>query len=119
MNLVIVVVFSLAILLTAIEAQQWKRGEMVKNRSQRNRGDYRFWPFREEDYIIENWRRKCAKYNIVNSAKNYITGGLKAEMDMFPYLVGLLMYQPPRVYQCGGSLITERFVLTAAHCLYR
>lgn len=121
----LIVIVSLLIILlttTAIKAD-WKKRQLYdgsrSNRNKRPRMGFPIWPEYAEDILVDNWKRKCAKYNIDNSLKNLITGGTKAEMDMFPYLVGLLMFQPPRIYQCGGSLITEKYVLTAAHCLYR
>ncbi|KAI8125512.1 Chymotrypsin BI [Lucilia cuprina] len=130
LNITIVIRFLnlILIMLTIAKANRYQKTQSYgNNRSQRGRTSARRgpwegfpnWPGREEDYVANNWRRKCAKYDIASSVKSYITGGIKAEMNMFPYLVGLLMYQPPRVYQCGGTLITERYVLTAAHCLYR
>ncbi|KFB44072.1 serine protease 14 [Anopheles sinensis] len=48
-----------------------------------------------------------------------IFGGQKTGIDEFPWAV-LIEYQKPRNqygYHCGGSLINERYVLTAAHCV--
>lgn len=51
---------------------------------------------------------------------NKITGGETAELGEFPWMA-LLGYQQTQIkyieYLCGGTLITENFVLTAAHCL--
>ncbi|XP_012285284.1 serine protease easter-like [Orussus abietinus] len=47
-----------------------------------------------------------------------IVGGEKAGIDEFPWMA-LLEYDKPngRVTACGGVLISDRYVLTAAHCL--
>ncbi|XP_023726958.1 brachyurin-like, partial [Cryptotermes secundus] len=42
-----------------------------------------------------------------------ITGGISAERGQFPWQVGLIIGGSSF---CGGSLISERWVLTAAHC---
>ncbi|GLH11256.1 Serine protease snake [Gryllus bimaculatus] len=50
----------------------------------------------------------------------FIVGGEQASSDEFPHMA-LLGYgdnaQQPE-WACGGSLVSERFVLTAAHCIF-
>ncbi|KFB41614.1 serine protease 14 [Anopheles sinensis] len=48
-----------------------------------------------------------------------IYGGQPTQLDEFPWAV-LIEYQKPNGrygFHCGGSLINERYVLTAAHCI--
>ena len=51
----------------------------------------------------------------------HIVGGRKAKLGEFPYMA-LLGYDANkngiRQYNCGGSLINEWYVLTAAHCMF-
>ncbi|XP_013168736.1 PREDICTED: venom protease-like [Papilio xuthus] len=49
------------------------------------------------------------------SNANRIIGGGPAAIDQYPWLV--LLEYARGVTLCGGSLISSRFVLTAAHCL--
>lgn len=46
-----------------------------------------------------------------------IVGGEKAIKHEFPHFA-LIGYEEndQRVFKCGGSIISERFILTAAHC---
>lgn len=44
-----------------------------------------------------------------------ITGGRPADPGEWPWMAALLRRGPPNAY-CGGVLITDRHVLTAAHC---
>jgi len=46
---------------------------------------------------------------------NRITNGLTASRDKFPWLVALIING---AYFCCGILISDRWVLTAAHCAY-
>lgn len=48
-------------------------------------------------------------------AKTRIIGGEVAHMNQFPWLVFITLDEK---YACTGSLISDRWVLTAAHCTY-
>lgn len=56
---------------------------------------------------------KCGKANI-----DKITGGSVANIGSLPWMA-LLQYQDNdgvKSFKCGGSLISPKYVLTAAHC---
>lgn len=48
--------------------------------------------------------------------KTKITGGRKTEMGEFPWMAALKSVSERKVI-CGGVLITDRHILTAAHCV--
>lgn len=49
------------------------------------------------------------------SVQSRVVGGVEAEAHSWPWSVALLRFNG---YFCGGSLIDEEWVLTAAHCVY-
>lgn len=54
---------------------------------------------------------------ITKEAMNRIFGGSEANQNSFNYQVGFLLQRPKGLYWCGGSLISNDYVLTAAHCV--
>ncbi|XP_017121712.1 chymotrypsin BI [Drosophila elegans] len=50
-------------------------------------------------------------------AMDRIFGGDVGNPHCFPYQVGMLLQRPKGLYWCGGSLISEKYVITAAHCV--
>jgi len=49
----------------------------------------------------------------LNEQDHRITNGYTAERGQFPWQVGLII---DNLFFCGGSLISNQWVLTAAHC---
>nr|UXX33475.1 serine protease-like protein [Holotrichia oblita] len=58
---------------------------------------------------------KAQLQNLDNQER--IIGGEEAVPNSIPYQVGLLIQVPKGISFCGGSLISRKSVLTAAHCL--
>lgn len=55
--------------------------------------------------------------SLVNTAQTLIVGGTKAEPREFPHMVAIGYNMGTSIrWDCGGTLISENFVLTAAHC---
>ncbi|CRL02376.1 CLUMA_CG015259, isoform A [Clunio marinus] len=57
---------------------------------------------------------KCGQ---VDSSRR-IVGGTRADLKEFPW-IGLIKYKVGRIFKltCGSSLISEKYVLTCAHCI--
>ena len=50
--------------------------------------------------------------------QNFVVGGFEAEPNSIPWQVALVK-QGKKVPFCGGTIICEKFVMTAAHCIGR
>lgn len=47
-----------------------------------------------------------------------VINGDDASPNQFPYLAYLVLTKRGKTSECGGSIISEKHILTAAHCLY-
>ncbi|XP_053697460.1 CLIP domain-containing serine protease B4-like [Sabethes cyaneus] len=54
-----------------------------------------------------------------HDSSSRIVGGETAELDEYPWLARIQYFKPNKRlgFHCGGVLINERYVLTAAHCI--
>jgi len=60
----------------------------------------------------------CGKANSpASGTDSFIVGGEVAKPNEFPWMAYLLYKMPEGLGACGGSLISQEYVLTAAHCV--
>ncbi|KAH8294620.1 hypothetical protein KR018_000436, partial [Drosophila ironensis] len=62
--------------------------------------------------LIALWFTVCLA--LENRVEPRIVGGFPAEITSIPYIVSIQLYG---IHHCGGSIINNRTILTAAHCL--
>ncbi|XP_058798575.1 chymotrypsin-1-like [Phymastichus coffea] len=65
------------------------------------------------DYIITDKADTCESYTVV-SLKQRMIDGKRAQIKNYPYQVSI---QELNQHLCGGTIISERHILTAAHCI--
>ncbi|XP_013098895.2 venom protease [Stomoxys calcitrans] len=91
------------------------------------RGTYVCCPVEPKPYVDSKDQerrvvKECKSYqNVRKCDQSFIVGGEKADPKEFPFMA-LLIYQrggESPSYICGGSLISSKFVLSAAHCFYQ
>lgn len=75
-----------------------------------------------EDEIIRKSAQACKNFGTLpKRTSSRIVGGSLAEIDEFPHFasIGKRNGKDESIkFQCGGTLISEKFVLTAAHCKF-
>ncbi|XP_063076715.1 serine protease 33-like [Engraulis encrasicolus] len=56
--------------------------------------------------------------NASGSLRSAVVGGHDAERGSWPWMVYVYIMEGPMTQPCGGSVITDQWVLTAGHCIY-
>uniref|UniRef100_A0A8W7PUL3 Peptidase S1 domain-containing protein n=2 Tax=Anopheles coluzzii TaxID=1518534 RepID=A0A8W7PUL3_ANOCL len=80
---------------------------------------YQVRPIEEFDHIKAHLPINLRTPTTTQNAPNRrIVNGQEARPGQFPYQVALLGQFNAGVGLCGASIITQRYVLTAAHCVY-
>ncbi|XP_047115560.1 trypsin-1-like [Schistocerca piceifrons] len=80
-------------------------------------GPFGFWTSPEgTDHVDLKPPERCEPCSCgMANERRRIVGGTVTKVKQYPWMA-MLMYG--RTFYCGGSLISDKYVLTAAHCLY-
>ncbi|XP_049540824.1 brachyurin-like [Anopheles darlingi] len=97
--------FVLLVALFAVASAEWIDIDWSKVR-----------PIEEFDHY---WARLPAEMQIYRHARpsHRVTNGQEATPGQFPYQIALLSDFPTGSGLCGGSVLTNNYILTAAHCV--
>ncbi len=66
--------------------------------------------------FVDNTSTACGLSN--RSSQDRIVGGTEAQPHEFPWQAWLLLTSGNSQFACGGSLISNQWILTAAHCVF-
>lgn len=61
----------------------------------------------------------CKRRPVKKDDGGKIVGGNDTTIQTYPYQAYLLLFDGRDYYQCGGSIISQYYIVTAAHCLAR
>lgn len=75
--------------------------------------------FETETRVPSKSERMCDRLPPISEVGNHIFNGVEARNGEFPHMaaLGYPSKREDNVFRCGASLISDRFLLTAAHCL--
>ncbi|CAG9091607.1 unnamed protein product [Plutella xylostella] len=71
-------------------------------------------------FIFYSKEAECKKHNKAHGVRvdgGKIVGGYNTTIQNIPYQAYLILQKGSDYYQCGGSIINARNILTAAHCV--
>jgi len=113
-------------------AEEWKFGDNTENYCTTTDSPGKPWCPAEEALDIHGrymsggkkvWCRRetCSRVPYGTNARDYgrdrIVGGKPADPNEWPWLAALMT--PGEGQYCGGTLISDTYVLTAAHCVFQ
>lgn len=74
-------------------------------------------PNRDSNDIQQELDSICGISEQKSTTTGLIAGGNRAARGQFPWLVAYFYNKPSSQFICGGSLVSRRIVVTAAHCV--
>jgi len=69
------------------------------------------------DSLFSSKKTECGQTPVKPNLQGYIVGGIQARKHSIPWQVKLYGKGKDKSNTCGGSIIADRWILTAAHCI--